>query len=76
MTPQQRHLRAQIAANARWGRPEARQAVADPLTRWERKVDPDGRLAPDVRRKCAESAMREHMARMRKARADAAAVRT
>jgi hypothetical protein len=49
MTPEQRRLRAQIAANARWSRYMAREDQADAarsaiFARLEREVDPEGRL--------------------------------
>jgi len=49
MTPEQRRLRAKIAANARWARPMARadqaEAARDAIhARLARKVDPDGIL--------------------------------
>ena len=48
MTPEQRRLRAQIAANARWSRPMARvdqatAARAAIFARLARQVDPAGR---------------------------------
>jgi hypothetical protein len=54
MTPEQRRLRAKIAANARWSRPMARADQADAarsavFARLERQVDPDGTLNPDER---------------------------
>lgn len=54
MTPEQRRLRAKIAANARWSQPMARtdQAAAAREaihTRLERQVDPDG-LLPQAER--------------------------
>lgn len=54
MTPEQRHLRAKIAANARWSRYMAREDQADAargamLARLERQGDPKGELPPDER---------------------------
>ena len=54
MTPEQRRLRAQNAANARWSRHMARedqayvarQAIYDRLAR---EVDPAGKLPPEER---------------------------
>jgi len=48
LTPSERSLRAQQAADARWSKPGARQRQADAITaaglaRHERIVDPDGR---------------------------------
>jgi hypothetical protein len=47
MTPEQRHLRAQIAANARWSQYMAREdqsaaARSAIYARLERQVDPEG----------------------------------
>ena len=71
MTPEQRALRARIAANARWGHTPpsqrsqataaARRALAD---RWERDADPDGVMDPADRAVLAESLKKAHMARM------------
>jgi hypothetical protein len=54
MTPEQRRLRAKIAANIRWSKPMARADQADAaraaiFARLERQVDPQGRLAPAER---------------------------
>ena len=54
MTPEQRHLRAKIAANARWSKYMAHEDQADAarsamLARLERQVDPNGELPPDER---------------------------
>jgi hypothetical protein len=66
LTPQQRSLRARLAANTQWSRePDragrmaaARKAAED---RFERQVDPDGTLAPEVRAELAASARRAYM---------------
>ena len=52
MTPEQRRLRARIAANARWSRPMARAdqaaaARAAILSRLEPQVDPPSLLTPE-----------------------------
>jgi hypothetical protein len=54
MTPEQRRLRAKIAANIRWSKPMARADQADAaraaiFARLERQVDPQGRLSPAER---------------------------
>ena len=54
MTPEQRRLRAKIAANARWSRPMARADQSDAarsavFVRLEREVDPADMLSPDER---------------------------
>jgi hypothetical protein len=69
LTPEQRSLRAQVAARSRWSRPGAREAQSRVisearLARHERLVDPDGSLDPVERRKCAENSLRAEMARL------------
>lgn len=68
LTPEQRRLRAQIAANARWSREDptanAARGQAGLLARFEREVDPDGVLSPDERTRRAENARRAHMLRL------------
>ena len=68
MTPEQRSLRARIAAHSRWatqdrreGTAAARAAFAD---RFEREVDPDGTLPRDERLRRAESARKAYFARL------------
>lgn len=67
LTPAERRLRAQIAANARWAntdRAEAsRRARETLIARFERQVDPDGTLRPDERARRADNAMRADMQR-------------
>jgi hypothetical protein len=66
MTPEQRTLRARLAAHARWARePDrvaalapARRALAD---RFEREVDPEGVLTPEERARRAEHARLAYM---------------
>lgn len=69
LTPEQRALRARIAANARWSRDrdrkgQARRGQAGLLARFEAQVDPDGTLPAAERRRLAENARAEHMARL------------
>lgn len=69
LTPAERSLRGQIAAHTSWARtPDrtartaaARQAAND---RFEREVDPDGVLLPEVRAKLAENARKAYFARL------------
>lgn len=82
MTPEQRQLRARVAAHERWARtPESeRTKTADAgqrglLARFERQVDPDGVLSPAERIRRAESARRAHMARLALASSQARARR-
>ena len=73
MTPEQRRLRAKIAANARWSRPMARADQADAarsaiLARLEREVDPAGILSPDERTLLVRAAARKLSAELNAAR--------
>ena len=74
MTPEQRRLRAKIAANARWSKYMAREDQADAarsamLARLERQVDPNGELPPDDRAALVRAAGRELSARLNAAKA-------
>lgn len=68
LTPEQRTLRARIAANTRWsredGRANAERASRGLYAKFEREVDPDGTLPPKERGRRAEAAYRAHMARL------------
>jgi hypothetical protein len=73
MTPEQRRLRAKIAANARWMRPMARadQATAarDAIfARLEHQVDPARILPPDERATLVRAAARRLSAELNAAR--------
>jgi len=73
MTPQQRRLRAQIAANARWSRYMAREDQAGAsraaiFGRLEREVDPEGLLDPADRAVLVKAAARELSARLNAAK--------
>jgi hypothetical protein len=73
MTPEQRRLRAKIAANARWSRPMARadqaEAARDAIhSRLGRKVDPDGILPETEREILIRSAARQLSAELNAAR--------
>lgn len=74
MTPEQRRLRAQIAANTRWSQPMARADQAEAArsalyARLEREVDPDGKLSPYERAALVRAAARGMSARMHAAKA-------
>jgi hypothetical protein len=74
MTPEQRRLRAKIAANARWSQPLARADQAEAartaiLTRLEQQVDPARRLPSDQRAVLVQAAARQLSARLNAARA-------
>lgn len=69
MTPEQRRLKAQMAANARWSRPTARDEQAEAARaalwrRFEQQVDPDGVLSDEKRRQLAMNAAKAHSAKM------------
>jgi hypothetical protein len=68
LTPQQRTLRASIAANSRWAREDPRPALAEVRKGWflwfVDEVDPDRVLPEPERQRRAENAMRAHIARM------------
>ena len=69
LTPSERKLRAQLAAHESWARtddPSARTAPARRafLDRFERAVDPEGKLPPQVRARRAESARKAYFARL------------
>jgi len=79
LTPQQRRLHAQAMAHAQWAKEPDRKARAwlgtqGFLRRFEREVDPDGRLSPQERATRAEHALRSYMQRLalRSSRARAA----
>ena len=74
MSPEQRRLRAQIAAHARWSHPMARVDQADAarsalLARLEREVDPSGELPPDERAVLVRTAARRLSATLNAAKA-------
>ncbi len=81
MTPEQRRLRAQIAANARWSKYMARedqtyvarQAIYDRLAC---EVDPDGKLPPKERAILVQNAAKRLSARLNAAKARKRATRS
>lgn len=69
LTPSERKLRAQVAAHTSWANTEDRTARTAAgtkalLDKFERDVDPDGKLPPAERAKRAESARKAHFARL------------
>lgn len=69
MTAAERTLRAQVAAHESWARTTDRAARTEParramLQRFERQVDPEGKLAPAVRAKLAENARQAYYKRL------------
>ena len=76
MSSAERRLRARLAAHVQWSRepdPTARTANARAafLARFEREVDPDGRLSPEERCRRAEHARRAYFTRLALASAKA-----
>lgn len=66
LTPEQRRLRASIAAHTQWSRVRDRSARTAAGTRawmetFERQVDPDGTLPVDERARRAANARSAHM---------------
>jgi hypothetical protein len=66
LTPQQRSLRARLAAYSRWAVDPNRQEATKPARkawaqRFEREVDPEQKLAPEERQRRAHSAMKARM---------------
>jgi hypothetical protein len=64
-------MRARIAAEISWSRTADRSARTRParqafLKRFERQVDPDGKLPPDERAYRAQHALRAYMLQLRK----------
>lgn len=69
LTPEQRSLRARMAAHASWANtsdPQTRTAAARDrfAARFEREVDPDGVLSPAERERRAESARKRYFAQL------------
>lgn len=79
LTPAQRKLRAQIAANSRWSKedpaPTAARGQAGLQARFEREVDPDGTLEPAERVRRAGAARKAHFQRLALASAKARSAR-
>jgi hypothetical protein len=74
MTPEQRRLRAKIAANTRWSRPMTREDASDVArsafyARLARQVDPQGRLTPAELDRRVQAAARAFSARLNAAKA-------
>lgn len=69
LTPEERALRARIAAYDSWAHTENRagrtaKGLEAFLARFEREVDPERRLPPAERAKRAEAARRAYMSRL------------
>lgn len=66
LTPEQRSLRAKIAAHTSWANTadrgaKGRASAEARLRRFEDQIDPEHALPAEERRRRAESAMRAHM---------------
>ena len=79
LSPTERSLRARLAAYAMHAQHDTRQTSANGraafLARFEREVDPDGRLDPEERARRAEQARRAYFARLSLAAAKARRVK-
>lgn len=68
LTPEQRALRARIAAHARHARTDGREATRAArdafLARFEKEADPDNVLPAAERKRRAEQLRRAHMAKL------------
>jgi hypothetical protein len=68
LSPAERSLRARLAVHTLHATGDTRQATALAragfLARFERQVDPDGTLPPDVRARMAEQARRSHFKKL------------
>lgn len=69
LTPEQRSMRARVAAHERWAKTADRSAATAPAreaaaSRFEQQVDPDGILPPLERAARAESAKRAYFTRL------------
>jgi hypothetical protein len=69
--PHLKDINKRIAAEVSWSLTADREARTRPgrrafLDRFERQVDPEGKLPPDERRRRARHALRAHMLRLAK----------
>jgi hypothetical protein len=75
LTPEQRRLRAQIAAFTKHSQYDAKQSTVPARAVWlasfDHKVDPEGVLPLPERRRRAEAALRAHMLKLALASAKA-----
>ena len=80
LTPEQRMLRARLAARTMHSRHDPRETTAVGraafMRRFEREVDPDGVLSPAERQRRAGQALRAHMSRLALASSKARGRRT
>lgn len=79
LTPEQRTIRARIAAHTRWSREDpaatAARAQAGLMDKFRREVDPNNELPEAERERRAEAARRAHMQRLALASSKARAAR-
>ena len=79
MNAAQRRLRAQLAANTRWSTEDptvnALRGQRGLLAKFEREVDPEGQLTPEVRARRAQAAWKAHLQRLALRSAQARAAR-
>ena len=69
LPPDERALRARLVAHVSWSKTEDRIARTQPAKdkfdeRFEKEVDPEGKLEPAERRKRAESARKAYFTRL------------
>lgn len=69
LTPAQRSLRSRIGAHRSWANTTDRAARTKPardaaMARFEREVDPEGVLSPEVRAQRAEAARKAYYAQL------------
>lgn len=66
LTPKERVLRARLAAHVQHSKGRTNTAPAREafLSRFEKEVDPDGKLDPAERARRAEHALKAHMTRL------------
>lgn len=69
LTPEQRAMRARLAAHVRWSKARDRAAELAKarqtfMSKFEKEVDPNGEMTPEARALAAESARKAYFARL------------
>ena len=69
LSPEQRSTLASMASHASWAKTDDRSARTEParkasMGRFEREVDPEGKLPPEERAKRAENARRAYFQKL------------
>ncbi|GGO70679.1 hypothetical protein [Nonomuraea cavernae] len=69
LTPEQRAMRARLAAHVRWSKARDRSAELAKaretfMSRFEKEVDPNGEMTPETRALAAESARKAYFTRL------------